>query len=96
LEGDLTDLPSEFALLSNYPNPFNTSTVISYELPTDTHVKLEVYNIAGQKMATLVESKQQAGCRTVAWDASAASSGLYLYKLTAGDFAETKRMMLIK
>ena len=96
LEGDLSELPSEFALLSNYPNPFNASTVISYELPTDTHVKLEVYNISGQKVATLVDSKQHSGYRSVVWDASEVSSGLYFYKLTAGDISETKRMILIK
>ena len=89
-------LPTVTSLNQNHPNPFNASTVISYELPTEAHVKLEVYNLLGQKMATLVDSKQQAGYRTVAWDASAVSSGLYLYKITAGDFAETKRMMLIK
>jgi len=89
-------IPSEFALLGNYPNPFNASTVINYQLPVDTDVKLEVYNLLGQKVATLVNSKQQAGYRSVVWDASEVSSGLYLYKLTAGDYTETRRMMLVK
>jgi hypothetical protein len=96
LEGDLADIPFEFALLGNYPNPFNASTVISYELPTTSHVKLEVYNISGQKLATLVDDEQQAGYRSVTWDASEVSSGVYFYKLSAGDFTETKRMMLVK
>jgi hypothetical protein len=96
LEGDLADIPFDFALLSNYPNPFNASTLISYELPADTHVKLEVYNISGQKVATLVDSKQYSGYRSVVWDASEVSSGLYFYKLTAGDFAEVKRMTLLR
>jgi len=96
LEGDLADLPSEFALLSNYPNPFNASTLISYELPTDTHVKLEIYNLFGQKVATVVDGQQEAGYESVTWDASEVSSGVYFYKLTAGDFSETKRMMLVK
>jgi len=96
LEGDVADIPFEFALLSNYPNPFNAGTVISYELPTTAHVKLEVYNVFGQKVATLVDGQQQPGYKSVTWDASEISSGLYFYKLTAGDFAETKRMMLVK
>jgi hypothetical protein len=65
-------------------------------LPVHSHVKLEVYNTLGQKVATLVDSKQQAGYRSVVLDASEVSSGLYFYKLTAGDFTETKRMMLVK
>jgi hypothetical protein len=96
LEGDLADLPSEFALLGNYPNPFNASTVISYELPTETHVKLEVYNISGQKVATVVDGQQEAGYRSVLWDASGTSSGIYLYKLTAGDYTEIKTMTLLR
>ena len=96
LEGDWADIPSEFALSGNYPNPFNASTVISYELPTDTHVKLEVYNLSGQKVATLVDSKQQSGYRSLTWDASEVSSGVYLYKLTAGDYTEIKTMTLLR
>jgi flagellar hook assembly protein FlgD len=92
----LADLPSEFALLGNYPNPFNASTVISYELPTDTHVKVEVYNISGQKVATVVDGQQEAGYRSVLWDASGTSSGIYLYKLTAGDYTEIKTMTLLR
>jgi hypothetical protein len=95
-EGELTDLPSEFALLSNYPNPFNASTVISYELPGVTHVKLEVYNLRGQKVATLVDAQQEAGYRSVTWQDSEAASGVYFYKLTAGDFTEVKRMTLLR
>jgi len=96
LEGDLSELPSEFALLSNYPNPFNASTVISYELPTESHVKLEVYNISGQKVASLVDGRQEAGYSSVTWEDSEAASGVYFYKLTAGDFTEVKRMTLLR
>jgi len=94
-EGE-TDLPSEFALLSNYPNPFNASTVISYELPGTAHVKLEIYNLHGQKIATLVNAQQEAGYRSVIWEDSEAASGVYFYKLTAGDFTEVKRMTLLR
>jgi len=96
LEGDLADVPSEFALLNNYPNPFNASTVIDYQLPVSSTVKLEVYNLLGSKVATLVNGEQEAGYRSVTWDASEVSSGVYFYKLTAGDYTETKRMMLVK
>jgi hypothetical protein len=96
LEGDLADIPFEFALLSNYPNPFNASTVISYELPTSSHVRLELYNISGQKIATLVNGSQEAGYKSVTWDASEVSSGVYFYKLSAGDFTEIKTMTLLR
>jgi len=88
-------LPSSL-YLSNYPNPFNTTTIINYQLPLDSWVKLEVYNLLGHEVATLVDSRQQTGYRSVIWDASEVSSGLYFYKLSAGDFAETKRMMLVR
>jgi len=96
LEGDLSELPSEFALLSNYPNPFNAQTVIQYQLPASSSVKLEVYNILGSKVATLVNGEQEAGYKSVNWDASEVSSGIYFYKLTAGDFTEVKRMTLLR
>jgi len=96
--GDWTEdnLPLDYALFQNYPNPFNATTRINYQLPVNARVKLEVYNLLGQKVATLVDSKQQRGYKSVVWDASEVSSGLYFYKLTAGDFTETKRMMLVK
>ena len=96
LEGDLADLPSEFALLSNYPNPFNTSTQIRYELPTSSDVTLQIFNTAGQRVATLVDEEQEAGYRSVTWEDSGAASGVYFYKLTAGDFTKVKRMTLLR
>jgi len=89
-------MPTEYSLSQNYPNPFNATTVIEYALPIESHVKLQVYNIRGQKVATLVDSKQQAGCRSVSWDASGVSSGLYFYRLTAGSKVFSERMMLLK
>jgi len=94
-EGEI-DLPSEFVLMSNYPNPFNAQTVIQYQLPVTSSVKLEVYNLLGSKVATLVNGEQEAGYKSVTWDASEVSSGIYFYKLSAGDYTETKRMMLVK
>jgi len=96
LEGSELDLPTEFALSSNYPNPFNASTVIEYQLPEAGDVKLEVYNLIGEKVATLVNGAEEAGYKSVTWDASEVSSGLYFYRLTSGDFSETKMMMLVK
>ena len=89
-------LPTVTSLNQNHPNPFNARTIISYQLPVNGHVKLEVYNLSGQKVATLANGKQQAGYRSVTWDASKVSSGLYFYKLTTADFSETRRMMLVK
>jgi len=65
-------------------------------LPVHAYVKLEVYNTLGQKVATLVDEKQEAGHKSVDWVASEVSSGIYFYRLTAGDFTETRRMMLVK
>ncbi|MFQ5869336.1 MAG: T9SS type A sorting domain-containing protein, partial [Candidatus Zixiibacteriota bacterium] len=88
--------PFPFRLDGAVPNPFNAKTTINYQLPVDAHVKLEVYNVLGEKVATLVNEKQEPGRGSVVWDASEVSSGLYFYKLTAGDYTVTKRMMLVK
>jgi len=91
-----TGLPGRFALRQNYPNPFNSQTVIDYELPTACHVKLEVFNLLGEKVGILVEGMQNAGQESVVWNASAFSSGVYLYRLTAGDFRHSRRLLLVK
>jgi hypothetical protein len=88
--------PREFLLHQNYPNPFNATTTIRYQLPVNALVKLEVYNLLGQKVATLVSGKERAAYRSVIWEASEVSSGIYFYRLTAGDFTDTRRMMLVK
>jgi len=86
----------DFVLCQNYPNPFNAETSIGYSLAEAGDVNLSVYDITGRLVATLVDEKQMAGHRSVDWDASTVSSGLYFYKLSIGDFTETKRMILIK
>jgi hypothetical protein len=95
---DLTlgEIPSEFSLNQNYPNPFNPSTSISYSLPELSSVDLTIYNMLGQKVASLVSQTQEAGSYTVTWNASSASSGVYIYRLSVGNQVFTKRMMLIK
>ncbi|MFQ5868261.1 MAG: right-handed parallel beta-helix repeat-containing protein [Candidatus Zixiibacteriota bacterium] len=92
----LSSLPKAFALQGNYPNPFNLSTVIQYQLPVDCYVRLEVYDLLGRKVATLAEGEQKAGYRSFIWDASKVSSSIYIYKLTAGDFTQARKMMLVK
>ncbi|RJO59136.1 T9SS C-terminal target domain-containing protein, partial [Candidatus Parcubacteria bacterium] len=91
-----TTLPTVFALKQNQPNPFNPATTISYSLPQATQVTLHVYNLLGQRVATLVNERQAAGEHAVSWDASQYSSGVYLYRITAGEAVQTKKMLLLK
>lgn len=98
LAGELTS----YELAQNYPNPFNPSTVIRYQLPMTSDVKLEIFDILGKKVATLVSGRQEAGTYAYSWNAgSSVASGIYFYRLQAGangasSFVETKKMMLVK
>ncbi|MEO8168038.1 MAG: T9SS type A sorting domain-containing protein, partial [bacterium] len=90
-------LPTEFGLNQNYPNPFNPTTVIEYALPRQSNVKIEVYNLIGQRMATLVDAVRPAGVHAVSFDANGLSSGLYFYRMTAdGTVNLMKKMVLMK
>ncbi|MBD3402043.1 PKD domain-containing protein [candidate division GN15 bacterium] len=88
--------PEEFGLDQNYPNPFNPSTEISFALPSATSVKLEIFNVAGQRIETLVDGVLSAGVHTVTWHADNYSSGVYLYRLTTATETETRKMVLLK
>ena len=98
LEGGFNgvDMPTEYALVGSYPNPFNATTTITYAMPTAGNATLEVYNLMGQKVATLVNGYNEAGQHSVTWDAANYSSGIYFSRLTAGDQVFTQRMTLLK
>ncbi|MFN3345366.1 MAG: T9SS type A sorting domain-containing protein, partial [Chloroherpetonaceae bacterium] len=85
-----------FALEQNYPNPFNPTTVIAYQLPVASEVKLEVYDVLGRKVMSLVNGRQEAGAYRYTLNAATLSSGVYFYRLQAGNFVSTKKMMLVK
>lgn len=94
--GPEQDIPMEYALGSNYPNPFNPTTNITFALPQEAHVTIEVYNVVGQRVATLVNGTQTAGYHTVTFDATRLASGVYVYRMNAGGFVQTRKMLLVK
>ena len=89
-------LPKNFALAQNYPNPFNPSTTISFDLPSKSFVSLKVFDLIGRVVATIVSEELSAGTYSWQWNASTLSSGIYLYRLEAGSFTQTKKLVLIK
>jgi hypothetical protein len=95
-EEETSDEIKIFALQSNYPNPFNPTTKISYQIPKDGFVNLVVYNTLGQEVAVLVNQHQSIGKYSVQFDASNLPSGVYIYKLTANDYVSVKKMLLTK
>ena len=95
-QNKVTSVPKEFKLEQNYPNPFNPSTMINYTVPERSQVTLEVFNIVGQKVATLVNADQPAGNYSAKFDASKLSSGMYLYRIMTNNYVKTMKMSLIK
>lgn len=90
------EIPKKFELMQNYPNPFNPTTIIKYALPKEAHVTLKIYNVLGQEVVTLVNKNVDAGYHEVNFNASQLSSGIYIYRIEAGNFVATKKMMLLK
>jgi hypothetical protein len=94
--GGHSSIPGVYALAQNFPNPFNPITTIKYDLPKDSRVSLTVINILGQEVVSLVNEVQKAGHQSVEWNASNLGSGVYYYRLTAGDFVSVRKMLLLK
>jgi hypothetical protein len=88
--------PEVFKVSQNYPNPFNPSTNISYDLPNEGKVSLEIFNLKGQLLQTLINEKQPAGHHQIEWNASAHSSGIYFYKLHWNEYTEIRKCVLMK
>ena len=92
----ISELPNDYVLLQNHPNPFNPSTNISFTLPQSMYITLEVFNVAGQRIAMVAEGSFSSGEHTVTWNAERYSSGVYFYRLTRPDLVQTKKMLLLK
>jgi hypothetical protein len=92
----VNEIPSKFNLSQNYPNPFNPSTQITYQLPENSFVDIVVYNSIGQLVAKLINNYQAKGNYTISFDATNLPSGIYIYKLNAGDFSASRKMLVVK
>jgi hypothetical protein len=88
--------PTTFQILQNYPNPFNPTTTIEFDLPKTSEVSLKVFNILGEEVATLVSDRLSAGSYSYDWDASNLASGVYLYRMQAGDYVDTRKMVFMQ
>ena len=91
-----SEVPKEFKLSQNYPNPFNPSTKIKFAVPNESNVKISVYDITGRFIATLVNENLKPANYEINFNASAYSSGVYFYKIETNNFADTKKMVLVK
>ncbi|MFL3045014.1 MAG: M14 family zinc carboxypeptidase [Candidatus Neomarinimicrobiota bacterium] len=94
-------MPGRYSLLQNYPNPFNPTTTLRYNLPENSHVTITIYDMLGRKVKTLINETQYSGYRSIIWDAignngERASAGIYLYQIQAGEYMQTKKMVLLK
>jgi hypothetical protein len=89
-------LPAAYALDQNYPNPFNPSTTIRFSVPVAGHVSLKIFDVLGQEVATLVDDDVVAGVHTTQWKPEGVASGMYLYRLQAGTFNESRKLLLLK
>ena len=95
-EDQIAELPKHLIVSSPYPNPFNATITIQYDLPQDCHVTIDIYDILGRHVKTLVDASQPAGSHHMIWDAADRSTGIYFYRIQAGEFTEKKKMTLLK
>ena len=98
---DVTVIPEKFTLHQNYPNPFNPVTTLRYNLPKNGHGNITIYDMLGRKVKTLINQNQDAGYRSVLWNATndygkPVSAGIYLYQIQAGEYLQTNKMVLLK
>jgi hypothetical protein len=96
ISGNEYEIPKEYKLEQNYPNPFNPGTKINYSIPKAGLITLKVYDMLGKEVSTLVNENKNAGNYTIVFNGGNLSSGIYFYKLSSGDFTQTKKMLLIK
>jgi hypothetical protein len=96
VEPSASNIPNQFSLQQNYPNPFNPSTIINFTLPKSININLSILDITGKVVSTIINGNKDAGSYSVKWDASNYASGIYFYRLQAGDFVDTKKMILLK
>jgi len=94
-------IPTEYSVSQNYPNPFNPSTTIKYAIPQQSFVRIKVYDIVGREVKTLVNTERSPGIYSVQWNGdnnygSKVSSGIYIYRVVAGNFTQVKKMILLK
>jgi hypothetical protein len=90
------ELPEQYSLSQNYPNPFNSNTIISFHLPEPSNVKIEIFDILGRKIQTLLNEYTPTGHHQVQWSSGGLSSGIYFYNIKTDNYSETKKMLLIK
>jgi len=96
ITGESGTIPKDFTLSQNFPNPFNPSTVIKYQLPKESFVTIKIYDLLGRDVKTLVKEEKSTGSYSVKFNSANLPSGIYLYRLQAGDFVQTRKMILLK
>jgi hypothetical protein len=94
--GNNNDIPTEYSLNQNYPNPFNPSTQIEFSIPQNSHITLKVFNVLGKEVATLINGERETGSYSLTWNAQNCPSGVYFYRLTAGSYTMTKKLVLMR
>ena len=95
-EQEISEIPTDYKLSHNYPNPFNPSTNIRYSIPQSSNIVIKVFDILGNEIETLVNEDKPVGTYEITWYAEKLSSGIYFYRLQAGSFVETKKMVLLR